>query len=184
MPIDFVECREVLFRGIMEGLRSQEADIRATERDARGESLVNGISLDLAPWHGGVGLSLRLQSDPRRGDGRYNSADWDYFDFVSGQTCAALRTAGAYIRDIYLSEGQEGPLGLAHLIFLAGAEALLDERVAEYLRSLDIDAPIVRERFQDHVFEYIVTDPDGTVRANYCEIVVANRWTARLMAAR
>jgi hypothetical protein len=180
MAIDFVECREVLFRGIMEGLRSCETEIRAIERDARGDSLVNGISLDLTPWHGGIGLAFRLQSDPRND----NSADWDYFEFVSGQTCAALRTAAAYIRDVYRSEGQEGPLGLAHLIFLAGAEALLDERVAEYLRSLDIDAPVVRERFQDHVFEYIVTDPDGTVRANYCEIVVANRWTARLMAAR
>jgi hypothetical protein len=184
MPIDFAECRQVLFYGIMEGLRSREAAIRAIEPTGRGDMPVNGISLDITPWHGGAGLSLRLFSDPHSGEQRYNSADWTHFDFVSQQNCPALHTAGDFIRTAYNSGGKKGCLSMAHLAFLAGADALLDKRVAKYLRSLDIQAPVIGERFPNHVFEYIVLDPDGTVNANYCEIVVANRWTARLMTGK
>jgi hypothetical protein len=68
---------------------------------------------------------------------------------------------------------------MAHLIFLAGAEALLDPRVAQLLVELGINAPTYRDSFPSPLFEYMVFDFDKTVSANYCEIVLANRVTAK-----
>jgi hypothetical protein len=69
----------------------------------------------------------------------------------------------------------------SHIIFLAGAEALLDPKVAELLRCFNIDAPTLQDRFISSSFQYIVVDPDQTLKSNYCDLVLANRVTKRLL---
>jgi hypothetical protein len=91
-----------------------------------------------------------------------------------------LREAGQLIQELYVSAGEQHYREMAHLVFLAGAEALLDRRIGEQLRKLGVNAPIVTDGFSHHRF-YMVFDPDESIRANYCEIVVANRITARLL---
>ena len=44
---------------------------------------------------------------------------------------------------------------------------------------LGINAPTYVDSFASRVFEYMVFDFDGTVKANYCELVMANRVTAK-----
>ena len=180
MTFNFDEARAVLLKGVLEALKDREAAIRAIERTAGGELPVTSVSLDLSPWHeGGVGISLRVSSDPPDDYSRYSSVEWDHFDFASANNCPALATVAEYVRRLYQA-AEDGP-DCAHLIFLAGAEALLDHGVARFFRSLGVDAPTVGDRFVGHWFDYVVTDPDGSVVNNYCDIVLANRVTRRLL---
>jgi len=112
---------------------------------------------------------------------RYNSADWEYFDFVSNSSFAGLQPAADFIRQAYVSEGEDSPARheMAHLVFLAGAEALLDRRVAACLCEIGVNAPAYGDEFLQRPFEYMVFDPDETVRVNYCELVLANRVTSK-----
>ena len=57
--------------------------------------------------------------------------------------------------------------------------ALLDLRVANRLGEIGVNAPVYGDEFLRGGFEYMVFDPDETVRVNYCELVLANRVTAR-----
>src|SRR4051812_18292317 len=124
MSCNFIDCRTVLLTSLTEALQMSKDAILAIERDGRGMLPINGVSYDVTPWHGMAGVSFRLSSDPRDGESRYNSADWKLFNFVPTETCPPLQAAGQYIHQAYRS-GEEGK-DLAHLIFLAGADALLD----------------------------------------------------------
>jgi hypothetical protein len=171
------ECRRLLLEGILGALEAKAADIQAIGRTVHGECPISGVSLDMAPWHCALGLSLRLNSEV--GDDRYDIAGWQYFDFVSQQSFPGLQPVADFIGEAYCSEGEFYRREMAHLIFLAGAEALLDERAATYLIGLGLEAPILGSEFGQRYFEYMVFDPDCTIRANYCELVLANRVTAR-----
>src|SRR5262249_9929969 len=144
---------------------------------------ITGVALDLAPWHAGVGLALRLSSDTTDSLRRYRSVEWKHFNFFSKENCEALIPVGAYIQKAYRSTGKRGCLDRAHLIFLAGADALLDRKVALFFQRLGVNAPVVKERLGRHSFEYIVIDPDGTIGANYCDLILAMRVTKRLLGA-
>jgi hypothetical protein len=185
MGFDFDECRVLILRGVIAALRSRGAEVEAIERAGGGHHpTVTGVALDLAPWHGGVGLALRLSSDPRDDPRRYRSVEWKHFNFVSQENCEALVPVGAYIGKAYRSKGKRGCLDMAHLVFLAGAEALLDKKVTALLRAFGVEAPVVRDRpLGGRQFDYVVVDPDGTIRGNYCELVVAMRVTQRLLGA-
>ena len=174
---DFTECRGILLKGALAALRFKEKAIKAIKADA----IITGVALDLAPWHGGVGMALRLSTDPRDDYARYSSVEWEHFNFVSKEGCKALVPVGQYIRQTYEARGKRWYLDLAHLIFLAGAEAMLDRKVARYLQTLGIDAPVVRDRLVPHFFEYIVVDPDGSLPGNYCDFVLGMRVTKRLL---
>jgi hypothetical protein len=180
MAFDFSQCRSVLLQGILDALLARAEVIASIKRIPNIEFPISGVSLDMAPWHGGIGLSLR-QAAEFEAERRYDVAAWEYFDLVSESTFAGLRPAAEFIRDAYGSEGEDSPARheMAHLVFVAGAEALLDPLVAQRLRELGVNAPIFRDEFLRGGFEYLVFDPDGTVRANYCELVLANRVTAR-----
>jgi hypothetical protein len=65
------------------------------------------------------------------------------------------------------------------MIFLAGAEALLDPQVATAFSELGISAPVCGDAFMPRPFEYMVFDFDGTVPGNYCDLVLANRVASR-----
>jgi hypothetical protein len=178
--MSFSACRDTFRRGIIEGLLASEGYIQAIGRTAQGIIPVSAIALDIYPWHAWANLSLRLTSDPM--DIRYAIADWPHFDFVNQETCSPIREAAVYAAEVYRNPpASMERIEIAHLIFLAGAEALLDESIAETLNRLGIDAPNLGDGIKGHWFEYLVLDPDGTVRANYCEIVRANRSTDRLI---
>lgn len=184
MRFDFDDCRRVLIDGMLDALRSRTDAVKAIERTGRGDLPVTGVSLDLAPWHGGVGLALRQSSDPTNPERRYSSVEWKLFNFVSDEDYEPLAEVGQYIRKVYRSAGRRGSLDAAHLIFLAGADALLDKKVAAFFRKLGVDAPVIKDRFVEHYFEYIVIDPDGTIRSNYCDLVLAMQVSQRLLGRR
>jgi hypothetical protein len=182
MRWEFERCQKLLFEAVTRGLQEAADYIRSIERTGRGDSPVTGLSLDMFPWFSNLTLSLRVFDDCAgdRASYRYNAADWKHFDFPRAWETRTFAEAGKLINDFYLADGSYSR-ERAHLIFLAGAEALLDPRVANQLKLLGIDAPTVSDDFLPHFFEYMVVDSDATIAANYCEIVAANRVTARLL---
>lgn len=180
MAFDFSHGRSVLLQGILDALDDRADVIASIERIPHVDYPVSGIALDMAPWHAGIGLALRLASEFEH-NRRYNSAELAHFDLVSNTTFPGLQPAADFIDRALSSEGEEHSAWrqMAHLIFLAGAEALLDARVALRLRELGVEAPVYGDEFMERGFEYMVFDPDRVVRANYCELVLANRVTAR-----
>jgi hypothetical protein len=182
MTFSFDKCKAVLFDGALAAFEQSADYMLSLERSAQGAIPVNGVSYDISPWHGSLGLSLRVAHP--LGEYEDNSVDWQHFDFVSDRSCARLREAADFITTAYYSGGED-PLicqEMAHLIFLAGAEALLHRRIAEHLQKLGINAPVVEDRLSTRSEFYMVFDPDATMRANYCVLVLANRVTARLLA--
>ena len=175
---DLERIRGPLLCAILDALEFARPRIEAIP-NAKKE--INGISYDLYRWHKYVAISFREAGAVVRD----NPADWKYFEIVSSVTTRSpfLDTAAELI-DREWNNAEERGLRLteaAHLIFLAGAEVLLDASVARMLQNMGVDATEVRDGFLPKPFEYMVLDPDQTVRANYCEIVMANRATARLL---
>jgi hypothetical protein len=182
MSFPFEKCKNALFQGAFAALQESASSILSLKPTAQGDVPVNGLSYDISPWHGALGLSIRV-SYP---EGEYDEdvASWKHFDFISDRDSLRLRETGQLIQELYVSAGAEHYREMAHLVFLAGAEALLDRQIGEQLRKLGVNAPIVTDEFQTTVFThrfYMVFDPDESIRANYCEIVLANRITARLL---
>lgn len=180
MAFSISQCRSMLLQGILDALSHCVETIATIPRIPNIAFPISGISLDMAPWQGGIGLSVR-QASEFEDDRRHNSADWEYFDLVSNTTFGGLQPAAEFIEQAYVSEGADSPARheMAHLLFLAGAEALLDARVADRLREIGVNARSYQIEFLRGDFEYMVLDPDATVRFNYCELVLANRVKAR-----
>lgn len=176
-------CREAILDAILDSLGERADYISSIERTANGRIPVTGIALELMPWHGGLGLSLRLSSDFPLGKSRYDSADWPHFDFTDGCVSPSIRAAITLVERIYSLGKLSGNdrCDFAHLTFLAGAEALLHPRVASALNEFGIDAPTLTDSFVTSPFQYIVTDVDETIKSNYCDIVLANRVVKRLL---
>jgi hypothetical protein len=177
------ECGRAILTAIADGLRERADYIAAIPRTSNGQVPVTGIALELSPWHGAFALSLRLSSDFPIGKNRYNSADWTHFAFTEGCRSPSIAKVGAIISDFY-QQGQEPHTELhemAHLIFLAGAEVLLDPAACNILREFGVDAPLLEGGFVATHFQYILTDPDETMKSNYCDIVLSNRMTKRLL---
>lgn len=179
----FGACKAAILAAITDALRERAEYVASFERTARGDIPVTGIALELTPWHGGLGLSLRLSSDYPLGNVQYDSADWPHFDFTTGCTSPSIAAAILLVKQVY-EEGKKPDndrRDFAHLTFLAGAEALLDPAVASILKDFDIDAPVLEDRFVSSPFQYIVADPDATLKSNYCDIVLANRVAKRVL---
>src|SRR5262249_34507909 len=175
--------RSILVQGILDALHARAGVIASIKRIPNVDFPISGISLDMAPWHGGIGRALRQVTEFEH-ERRYNSADWEYFDLVSSTSFPGLQLAAEFINKAYVSEGEDSPARheMAHLVFLPGAEALLDARIAERLCEMGVNAPVYGDGFLRRGFEYMVFDPDETVRVNYCELVLANRVTSKWLA--
>jgi hypothetical protein len=121
---------------------------------------------------------------------RYSTADWKHNCLIGNEPSLSPPHASASVKlfenaanYIYEQTMESGELEqeVVHLIYLATAEALLDPSITSVLRGYQIDAPFVEDSFLPHrCFEYVVTDPDESIAANYCEIVIANRITNRM----
>jgi hypothetical protein len=196
MKVSIRTLKKVILDAIQAGLEQVAPKLRALEHI---DSEIDGISLDLVPWSDvePFALSFRNSEITRRInlagadaelDARYNSAEWKYFQIVSSlqNKSAPIKKAAKVIHGFY-EDAENNRMKLteaAHLIFLAGADALLDKTVTKRLEALGFeDLPAKGREFLDgHSFEYVVIDPDGTVAANYCEIVIANRVTERILS--
>ena len=176
-------CREAILAAIIDSLHERRDYIASIERTANGDMPVSGIALELFPWHGCLGLSLRLTSDFPLGKSRYDSADWPHFDFTNGCNSQSIQAAISLVTAIYEKGKQTNNdlRDMAHLSFMSSAEALLDPRVSRLLNEFRINAPELTDRFVSSPFQYIVTDVDETIKSNYCDIVLGNRAAKRLL---
>jgi hypothetical protein len=186
MIFDFEHCKTVFLTAILSGLRHsqntiEQIELRNPPTGPRRD--VTAISFDVSPWHRGIGLALRDHNEHWGTEElRYNSADWKMSVIEpSGIRIAEYAAAESYIGDLYDEAAQiNSALEIAHLIFLAAIEALVDPAVTESLRSNFINAPFVGDGFvTDRTFEYIVCDSDGTIRANYYDILMSRRAVER-----
>lgn len=179
----YVACREAIQTAIIDSLHERADYIASIERTARGDIPITGIALELFPWHASLGLSLRSTSDFPLGKSRYDSADWPHFEFTEGCQSPSIAAAISLVTDIY--EQGNAPdndlCEMAHMTFMAGAEAMLHPNVSRVLNEFGIDAPELTDAFVSSPFEYIVTDVDETLKSNYCDIVLANRVVERLI---
>jgi hypothetical protein len=74
-----------------------------------------------------------------------------------------------------------GCMDRRHMLYLVAAEALLDEKITKVLIEYGIEVPVFGDELGSAPFEFFVYDPDGALRANYCDIVRAHRVTARIL---
>ncbi|GAC1459174.1 MAG: hypothetical protein NVSMB70_04050 [Chamaesiphon sp.] len=158
---DYQECREQFLRAIHTTLEAKANYLTSIKRTVRRSSPITGLALEIYPWHHYCAFSIRLNSDKDR----YNSADRQHFEFASSNedNIESLNKVARYITEIYMPllerNATNDARNIAHLIFLAGAEALLDHSVAHQLCSLGIDASVIdKELPENHIFEYMVFD--------------------------
>ena len=179
-------CRDALLAAILDALRERADYFASIERTARDSIPATGLALELFPWAGGFGLSLRLYSDYPGGNSRYDSADWPHYDFTEGCTSPSVLRARSLVEQIYARGSEPGGdrRDMAHLLFMAGAEALMHPEVARLLDAFGIEAETLADEFVSSPFQYIVTDVDETVKSNYCDIVLSNRVLHRLLGPR
>ena len=149
MAFDYQICRELFLNAIHAVLEADGDYITSIERTTRGDLPINGLSLEIYPWHEYCTLSIRLSSDKNC----YNPVDWQHFEFApsTSDQISQLCAVAEYAAEVYVPLLEEQPSkarDLAHLIFLAGAEALLNESVAQRLRAFEIDAPTIGNRLQ------------------------------------
>jgi hypothetical protein len=192
MAFNFEQCRSLLLDATLAELEANKSTIlKIPGFESAGFGLcrrVSAICLDIAPWHRGFDLALR--DDDEKWDDRIRNSvgDWKLYplwrasdprDLPSNPAREALEEL--FEREYGAIEDPTIAREIAHLMFLAGAEALLDHSVTTLLRQYQIEAPYVDDTFLPHrCFEYIVTDSDNSISGNYCEIVIANRITQRL----
>jgi hypothetical protein len=165
-----------------ESLREYAGDPDDCERARLGPPCVSGIALVVLPWDRYMALAIRLSSDAD--DVRYSEGDWKHLEFVSSMDkLPKFRAATEYVADAYDAADKNGldSREMAHLIFQAAAEALGDERVTAALQCYGVDVWKIEDRFPQSVFEYMVFDHDKTIKANYCDILLANRLSRRFL---
>jgi hypothetical protein len=189
MNFNFERCRSLLLDATLAEMTAHKSIFEQLAGYESGSSecrvQTSAISLCIEPWHGTFDLGLRDDDEKWDNAIRYSVGDWKLYPVGGIEHARSVRETIAiqtYIEQTYGSVGDAHKAReTAHLIFLAAAEALLDVAVTTQLRKYQIDAPYVDDDFYfSRCFEYVVTDPDSSIAANYCEIVLANRITQRL----
>jgi hypothetical protein len=176
MTFNFEACVDVLKRAAIEALTENSDAIRELHQT---EPLW-ALSFDVIAWQPYVGLAFRLESESGLGAST-NSADWKHSHFIEDIRSRPLSAAAKYVHDIYQNTKEDIRQETLHLIILAAAHAILDRRVAQTLQSMGIEAPEIGDRLEGTYFKYFVMDSDELIRANYCDIVRANRATRHVL---
>ena len=184
MNFDVTACNRLLLESLIKAIDHSEDKIRAIaeSEQANGKCNIDGLSFDVLPWHSTLDITFRNSQDETEGAGRYrySPADWKYYDYLDCES--AFDDAVDFTTELYESVEVPQKAEMMHLLYLSAAEALLDHQVANRLGALGIDAPLVSNSFRTSNFEYMVIDEDRVIRANYCEIILANRIADRLRA--
>lgn len=184
----YTQCRDLFQAGILDCLDLCTPKLHEVVGEAKGIFPINAMTLDILPWFGQAGIAFRIQSDPVT----LRVGEWAHYDdFVDLCVCHSgpLNDAAQYVRDAWESPPADlNRLQMAHLIFLAGAEALLADAVRCRFYAI-LDAIQTESEFTgrfsfdnqlsayDGWFEYVVSDPDGNSRVNYCDVLRANEVT-------
>lgn len=177
MKFKFAECRKVLHRALVEALAENSGRIRELQKTEE----IWAISYDILPWDPYVGIAFRVKSESGH-DSSLNSSGWNHSHFIEDISCKHLKPARDYTHTAYGSaSGGLSSQEIAHLIFLAAADALLDESIASLLQSFGVNAPVIEDSLAGGYFKFVVLDDDGTIKANYCDIIRSNRVTRRLL---
>lgn len=181
MKFNYDECRALLHQTLMDVL-SEHSDRIRTLHQAED---IWALSYDVIPWQPFAALSFRVREESQR-DLRYDVGGWRNYEFVGNIDSPALKQVADYVAVEVNNSAVGDPDGTrsqetAHLIYLAAAEALLAEDVATLLKSLGINVPATSDTLRLSYFEFIVFDDDKTLKANYCELLRANRVTQRLL---
>lgn len=182
MVIQFDRFKNVFRNEILKTLESSNDQIHKLVSDETiersGECKITGMSLDLLPWHGYAAISFRCWDDD---SGIVESpADWKYSAYIEDHQFAETKEL--------IRTSWETPLSgcthaeIAHLIFMAAAEALLDSAIGEKLREIGIDVTVETGQVPEGRLFFVVIDDDRQISANYCELVIANKLTDRLLA--
>ncbi|QDU96613.1 hypothetical protein [Lignipirellula cremea] len=172
--MSYARCQELFRLGLLDALEICRPHVERMmeegelSNDASHEHAVRGIALDIFPWFTQAAIALRVRSDPETP----HLAKWRHYDFFSDLIIVeseAMGEAAQYAADVW----KDPPAGVemgdaAHLTFLAGAEALLDDSVQEKLcRILRVD----RDSVLAEMMKYYLFHPDMTCESNYCDIV-------------
>ncbi|MGC4087786.1 MAG: hypothetical protein QM756_07795 [Polyangiaceae bacterium] len=175
---DFLAANTLrLEASLLDVLGRNEAKMRALPRNGRGEVDVAGMSLDIFPWHSSAQLSFRSTDESLDPATRYDVAAWELFNFISSSDGSSTMFDDTVkeLGQTYGGAVDQQRSWLAHLCFLAAAEALLGQPVLAMLEQYGLDV-------DSRAFELIVEDSDRGIRCNYCELVRANRLTQRILA--
>ena len=183
--MSYARCCELFRAGILDVLEHCIPQLRAIVGDGQGMFAINGVALGVLPWFGQAVLAFRVQADSKIG-GYGGWQHFDDFEFLCLEHGGPLGAAALFAREVLENppEGLDGQQ-LAHLIFLASAEALMSEafrsRFYAILDSIQGESTFSGQfsfdnsySADDGWFQYFVFDADGTCRANYCDIVRAN----------
>lgn len=184
--MSYSQCVELFRAGILDGLEICTPQLRTIVDNDNPLFPLNAMALSIIPWFSQAEIAFRTQTDPKT----LQVAEWEHYYFFSDLcNCHSgpLATAAQYSREAW----EQPPDGLthlqmAHLIFLAGAEALIGSTVrTRFYEILDTlqDSCTFNGQFSleenlsayDGWFEYIVSDPDEKCRSNYCDIVQASK---------
>jgi hypothetical protein len=186
MSFDFENCRNVFYRGLIDTLTANVDAVRWLGKDQPFN--VDGVAFGIFPWHQTAGLSFRTSDDKKTTviydekehdlDIRYSPADWK---FGHHMTDDGLESVGEHLGEVYPMTGGTPGQEVHHLLLLAAADALLDEGVAHLLQEFGLHAEIRTDQVPWGGFEYMVFDDDQAFKANYCEIILANRVAKRLI---
>jgi hypothetical protein len=151
-------------------------------RSRDGTLPITALHLGIYPWHGYVALSFRDTEEI----GNDDVASWRRFEIIrSDRDTESSLSACAKSMTIFYESASRYRLkrvDAAHLLFLAGAQALLHKSVYGALREHHIELDDFSRLDSGHFFEFLVFDPDATIRGNYCEIIRANVATRRLLS--
>jgi len=124
--IDFNALKTTIHDGVLDALQKHSSHVTAIPRTAQGDIPINGLPLELYPWHRYLAMSLRGNLEIAN---RYSQADWEHFEFASSNRSESsrFRAAAALVTQVYdaAKDDPNGRQEAAHLIFLAAAEALL-----------------------------------------------------------
>ncbi len=194
-PEQFDEWQSILLAALTDVLRRAASFVQAIEPSEDGHRPINGIAYELAPWFGYIDVCLRDESDripdyPRSSD----SPGWKYPGILDeiGDSAETLK-ARELIQEVYEQSQGHNATRTAHLLFIAAAQALLEPEIVTLLKAAGIDAWVLpdyfdilpsRTRLEIGHFDFIVEDPDGTVRGNYCDLVLLDRATRGCISPR
>ena len=132
----------MLSAALVDVIRRATPYIHSIEPDEDGDCPVNGIAYELAPWHGYIDVSLRDMSDEVPGyRDQSDSPGWKYsgvLDEIGESEATSL--ARELIRETYDTAEESDGARIAHLLFIAAAQSLLDPQIVELLSSAGIDA--------------------------------------------
>lgn len=178
MLLNYDDCRDVFYHALMSALQEHSDSICKLHETEE----LWAISYDIIPWHPYIAIAFRIRSESDYPTSIV-SAGWKHSEFIGEYNCESLLPPRNFAHQAYgsVADSPKQCQEVAHLIYLAAADALLDPGVAIHLQSLGIDAPVIGDTLPWNYFKYIVIDEDRVIQANYCDIVRANRVTRKLL---